>query len=182
MENLSEEERLVRRNGQYVHLGGSVFPEFSPVTHCIPRGQFQPSSRHRIIRTMDSGYTNPTVWLWMAVDEDGTIVVFREHYQAKLNVADHAQIVNDITNRVLKTSGIKDVYLTTGDPVIKQTKEHTGTSIQQEYAKHGIYVAVDQIPNDRRVGLEKIQQYMKMNPNSLLLAHDLKTEILFFVQ
>jgi phage terminase large subunit-like protein len=165
MESLSEEERLIRKNGQYIHLGGSVFPEFSPITHCIPRGQFKPTSRHRIIRTMDSGYTNPTVWLWMAVDEDGTIVVFKEHYQAKWNVAQHAEVVNKITSQIIAESGA-ELYLTTGDPAIKQTKEHTGTSILQEYAKHGIYIAVDQIPSDRRVGLEKIQQYMKMNPKT----------------
>lgn len=165
MENLSEEERLIRKNGQYIHLGGSVFPEFSPVTHCIPRGQFKPTSRHRLIRTMDSGYTNPTVWLWMAVDEDGTIVVFKEHYQAKWNVEQHAQVVNRWTSEILKESGA-ELFLTTGDPAIKQTKEHTGTSILQEYAKHGIYLAVDNIPSDRRIGLEKIQQYMKINPKT----------------
>ena len=165
MENLSEEERLIRKNGQYIHLGGSVFPEFSPVTHCIPRGQFKPTARHRIIRTMDSGYTNPTVWLWMAVDEDGTIVVFKEHYQSKWNVEQHAQVVNRWTKEILKESGA-ELFLTTGDPAIKQTKEHTGTSILQEYAKHGIYLAVDNIPTDRRIGLEKIQQYMKINPKT----------------
>jgi len=165
MESLSEEERLIRKNGQYIHLGGSVFPEFSPITHCIPRGQFKPTSKHRIIRTMDSGYTNPTVWLWLAVDEDGTIVVFKEHYQAKWNVAQHAEVVNKITDKILAESGA-ELFLTTGDPAIKQTKEHTGTSILHEYSKHGIYIAVDAIPNDRRVGLEKIQQYMKMNPKT----------------
>lgn len=165
MESLSEEERLIRKNGQYIHLGGSVFPEFSPITHCIPRGQFKPTSKHRIIRTMDSGYTNPTVWLWMAVDEDGTIVVFKEHYQAKWNVAQHAEVVNQITKKILDESGA-ELFLTTGDPAIKQTKEHTGTSILHEYSKHGIYIAVDAIPSDRRVGLEKIQQYMKMNPKT----------------
>jgi phage terminase large subunit-like protein len=165
MESLSEEERLIRKNGQYIHLGGSVFPEFSPITHCIPRGQFKPTSKHRIIRTMDSGYTNPTVWLWLAVDEDGTIVVFKEHYQAKWNVAQHAEVVNQITKKILDESGA-ELFLTTGDPAIKQTKEHTGTSILHEYSKHGIYIAVDAIPSDRRVGLEKIQQYMKMNPKT----------------
>lgn len=165
MESLSEEERLIRKNGQYIHLGGSVFPEFSPVTHCIPRGQFKPTSKHRIIRTMDSGYTNPTVWLWLAIDEDGTIVVFKEHYQAKWNVAQHAEVVNKITDKILAESNA-ELFLTTGDPAIKQTKEHTGTSILHEYSKHGIYIAVDAIPNDRRVGLEKIQQYMKMNPKT----------------
>lgn len=165
MESLNEEERLIRKNGQYIHLGGSVFPEFSPVTHCIPRGQFKPTSKHRIMRTMDSGYTNPTVWLWLAIDEDGTIVVFKEHYQAKWNVAQHAEEVNKITDKILAESNA-ELFLTTGDPAIKQTKEHTGTSILHEYSKHGIYIAVDAIPSDRRVGLEKIQQYMKMNPKT----------------
>ena len=165
MESLSPEEQLIRKNGQYIHLGGSVFPEFSPVTHCIPRGKFRPNEKHRIIRTMDSGYTNPTVWLWMAVDEDGTIIVFREHYAAKLNVAEHARIVNTVTKEILDQSHA-ELFLTTGDPAIKQTKEHTGTSILQEYAKHGIYIAVDAIPTDRRVGLEKIQAYMKTNPKT----------------
>jgi phage terminase large subunit-like protein len=165
MEALTPEERLIRKNGQYVHLGGSVFPEFSPLTHCIPKGQFKPTSKHRIIRTMDSGYTNPTVWLWMAVDEHGTIIVFKEHYQDKWNVAQHAEVVNKETRQIVRDSGA-EVYLTTGDPAIKQTKEHTGTSILQEYAKHGIYIAVDQIPSDRRVGLERIQQYMKVNPKT----------------
>jgi lipopolysaccharide biosynthesis regulator YciM len=30
---LSEEERLIRTKGQYVHLGGAVFPDFTPPTH-----------------------------------------------------------------------------------------------------------------------------------------------------
>lgn len=165
MESLTPEEQLIRRNGQYVHLGGSVFPEFSPLTHCIPKGQFKPTSKHRIVRTMDSGFTNPTVWLWMAVDKDGTIIVFHEYHKARENVDYHSKEVNARTKQILRESGA-ELYLTTGDPAIKQTKEHTGTSIQQEYAKHGIYIAVDQIPNDRRIGLERIQQYMKVNPKT----------------
>jgi hypothetical protein len=115
---------------------------------------------------MDSGFTNPTVWLWLAVDEDGTIVVFDEYYQAGKNVAEHSQVVNERSKRILQLSGQHDFFLTTGDPAIKQTKEHTGTSIQFEYGKFGIHIAVDQIPSDRRVGLEKLQQYLKMNPKT----------------
>jgi hypothetical protein len=114
---------------------------------------------------MDSGFTNPTVWLWMAVDQDGTIIVFHEYHKARENVDYHSKEVNARTKQILRESGA-ELYLTTGDPAIKQTKEHTGTSIQQEYAKHGIYIAVDQIPNDRRIGLERIQQYMKVNPKT----------------
>jgi phage terminase large subunit-like protein len=165
LDMLPEEERIIRSKGQYVHLGGAVFPDFNPNTHCIPKGQFVPGPEHRIIRTMDSGYTNPTVWLWMAVDEHNNVTVFREHYQAKLNVAEHAAVVNKITKEVEREAGTK-VWLTTGDPAIKQTKEHTGTSILQEYQKHGIFIAVDMIPTDRRIGLERIRQYMKFNAKS----------------
>ena len=162
---LPEEERDVRAKGLYVHLGGAVFPDFTTPTHCIPRGAFQPTADHRIVRTMDSGYTNPTVWLWLAIAEDGTITVFREHYAAKKTVAEHATIVNGISREIERKYGC-ETWLTTGDPAIKQTKEHTGTSILQEYQKAGIYISVDSIPNDRRVGLERLQQYFKMNPKT----------------
>lgn len=162
---LTEEERDIRTRGQYVHLGGAVFPDFSPSTHCIEKGAFVPTPSHRIIRTMDSGYTNPTVWLWLAVDEDDNVTVFKEHYAAKKTVQEHAVIVNQITKDLKRDYGI-DIWLTTGDPAIKQTKEHTGTSILQEYQRHGIYIAVDAIPKDRRIGLERIRQYMKYNKRS----------------
>lgn len=165
LDMLPEEERIIRSKGQYVHLGGAVFQDFSPSTHCIPKGAFTPTPEHRIIRTMDSGYTNPTVWLWLAVDEDNNVTVFREHYAAKKTVAEHAEIVNSITNQIERQYGCK-VWLTTGDPAIKQTKEQSGTSVQQEYQRHGIYIAVDQIPKDRRIGLERIRQYLTMNTKS----------------
>ena len=165
MAELTEEERLIRTQGQYVHLGGAVFPDFTPSTHCIEKGKFKPTPSHRIIRTMDSGYTNPTVWLWLAVDEDNNVTVFKEHYAAKKTVAEHAAIVNQITKDLERDYKVK-VWLTTGDPSIKQTKEHTGTSILQEYQRAGIYIAVDMIPKDRRIGLERIRQYMKWNKKS----------------
>ena len=86
LDMLPEEERAIRSKGQYVHLGGSVFPDFTPQTHTIEKGVFTPTPEHRIIRTMDSGYTNPTVWLWLAVDEQNNVTVFKENYKAKLTV------------------------------------------------------------------------------------------------
>lgn len=165
MAELTEEERQIRAKGQYVHLGGAVFPDFLPSTHCLEKGSFIPTTQHRIIRTMDSGYTNPTVWLWLAVDEDNNVTVFKEHYAAKKTVAEHATIVNQITKDMQRDFGVK-VWLTTGDPAIKQTKEHTGTSILQEYQRANIFIAVDMIPRDRRIGLERIRQYMKWNKKS----------------
>lgn len=165
LDMLPEEERIIRSKGQYVHLGGAVFSDFAPQTHCIPKGTFKPTPDHRIIRTMDSGYTNPTVWLWLAVDEYNNVTVFKEHYAAKKTVEEHAEIVNQMTRDMEREFGCS-VWLTTGDPAIKQTKEQTGTSVQQEYQKHGIYIAVDMIPRDRRIGLERIRQYLTPNKRS----------------
>jgi len=165
LDMLPPEEREIRSKGQYVHLGGSVFPDFSPLTHCIPKGDFTPTPDHRIVRTMDSGYTNPTVWLWLAIAPDGTITVFEEHYASKKTVEEHAVIVNRITKEIEAKYGC-EVWLTTGDPAIKQTKEQTGTSILQEYQKHGIYISVDSIPRDRRIGLERIQKYLRQHPKT----------------
>lgn len=165
LDMLPPEEREVRSKGQYVHLGGSVFPDFSPLTHCIPKGDFVPTPDHRIIRTMDSGYTNPTVWLWLAVAADGTITVFEEYYQVKKSVEEHAVVVNRITKEIEAKYGC-EVWLTTGDPAIKQTKEQTATSVLQEYQKHGIYISVESIPRDRTIGRDRIQSYLRQHPKT----------------
>jgi phage terminase large subunit len=46
------------------------------------------------VRGIDFGYTNPFVRLCGAVDPDGRIYIFREHYKSKVIVRDHAVLIN----------------------------------------------------------------------------------------
>jgi hypothetical protein len=53
------------------------------------------------------------------------------------------------------------IYMRTGDPALKQTRSNTGTSDIAEYAKNGIYLAVESVPREVNIGLVKIEQYMR---------------------
>jgi hypothetical protein len=64
---------------------------------------------------------------------------------------------------VLRPLGL-EVFVRTGDPAMLQTKEHTGTSIVGEYAKHGIYIGVEGVPKGPgsvEIGIIKLTQYMR---------------------
>jgi hypothetical protein len=70
--------------------------------------------------------------------------------------------LKSLKETVLKPLGI-EVYVRTGDPAMLQTKEHVGTSIIQEYAKHEIYIGVEGVPKGPGsvdIGVTKLTQYM----------------------
>jgi hypothetical protein len=115
----------------------------------------------RVYLTGDHGINNPTAWLWIAADIKGGLTVIHEYYQANATVADHATAINQI-NAELNCIP----YMVTGDPAMKQRSGITGESIISEYAKHGIYINVDGIPRQKEVGINKIMQYLKMNPKT----------------
>jgi hypothetical protein len=57
-------------------------------------------------------------------------------------------------------------YLTVGDPALAQTNGVKGTSYQQEFNLHDMNVVIDIIPKQIGVGLNKMQQYIKINPKT----------------
>lgn len=63
---------------QFVGFEGLVYPEFSPISHIMERG----TKGLRHIAGVDFGYTNPTVFLAIAVDNDDCMHVCEEIYQS----------------------------------------------------------------------------------------------------
>ena len=76
------------RFGRWVSAEGAVYDGWSPAIHLIDRFNI-PASWPRY-RAIDFGYGNPFVCLWLAVDPDGRIYVYREIYRTKRLVEDHA--------------------------------------------------------------------------------------------
>jgi PBSX family phage terminase large subunit len=80
--------------GEWCDNEGAVYDEFDESIHVIdemPHGW----QRWQFIRGVDFGYTNPFVRLCGAVDNDGRLYIFREHYQSKMIVRDHAALINE---------------------------------------------------------------------------------------
>lgn len=76
--------------GDFVAFEGLVYSEFSRginITHDDPKPTWDR------MRAVDFGYQNPFCCLWGAVDEDGRLVVYDEHYSTKLLIKDHAESI-----------------------------------------------------------------------------------------
>ena len=160
---MDQENKAVRFGGEYLAISGALYKDFKEITHANQTfAEFGFDPQHmRIYLTGDHGINNPTAWLWVAADIKGGLTVIREYYQANATVADHAQAIKEINAELDCVP-----YMVTGDPAMKQRSGITGESIISEYAKHGIYINVDGIPRQKEVGINKIMQYLKMNPKT----------------
>lgn len=83
------------RLGIWAAAEGQVYEEYDPAVHLIKR--FEIPSTWRRFRVVDFGFTNPFVCLWIAVDHDGRMYVYREIYKTQRIVADHAQEINRLS-------------------------------------------------------------------------------------
>jgi len=162
LSGLDPQERSAREKGQFVQLGGRVFKNFNPEVHRWneeTQGVFTLTPDMRVYTSIDIGWAHPTAWLWHAVEPNGRITTFHEMVESFVDIQSWAQKIKEFESE----NNIK-VYLRTGDPALRQTRSNTGVSDIQEYARHGIFLAVEGVPTGPgsvNIGLVKIEQYMK---------------------
>jgi len=82
-------------DGQFVTFEGLVYTEFS---HDTQEGNIQNWDSHitdqwQRVRGVDFGYTNPFVCLWGAIDPDGRLYIYDEHYKTKQLIKEHANTI-----------------------------------------------------------------------------------------
>lgn len=168
LESLDEDERKARSKGTFITLGGRIFKNFT-VSENVTKEPIDPKKLQQqgwqIYTSMDHGWNAPTAWVWHAVAPEhlgGRVITFSEHYKSEMLIEEHAQIVHSReAGWGLDTSEI----IRTGDPAICQHNGVTGTTIAQEYAKHGLYIYTDSIPKDRKIGIVMMQKYFKVREN-----------------
>lgn len=85
---MTEAQVRARQRGEFVAQEGLVYPSFARGIHVYEPFEI-PADWDRY-RAMDFGLANPACVLWAAVGPDGTIYVYREHYQAGWQIARHA--------------------------------------------------------------------------------------------
>ena len=123
-------EKLKRRHylGSWDESQGLVYDEFSENRHLVTPFEISEDWERGFV--LDHGFTNPTAVLWYAIDFDGNIILYDEHYQTEKPVSHHAEMI-------LKR-GIKDGYC---DPsVFAKTQSRNGDiySIAHEYEEFGV--------------------------------------------
>ena len=160
LEGYDEQEREIRGDGDYVAISGLVFKNFDPEVHQIPSG-IPPSSWTHYL-SLDAGFSNPTAVLWHAVEPGtGRVVTYKEHYRSEWTSQQHAEHILKVNAELRDNYGIIP-FLQIADPAIKQRQQTTGQSIQIEYSKHGVHLALG-AQRDINAGLDKMVNYLRLN-------------------
>jgi phage terminase large subunit-like protein len=145
---MSSDDKEARRRGKYIQIGGLIWKMLDE-RHFIDF--FVPPREWLHFAMMDHGLSNPTCWLWAAVDKDGMMVVYDEYYQAGEVVSIHAA---EVHKRSLLHNRVPDYNV--GDPSIRSLDPITGTSVQLEYLEFGVPIVPGN--NDVRAGISLVAQ------------------------
>lgn len=163
LNSIDEDEREARIQGKFVQLGGKIYKKFDPerggrhvLKEQIDGAEVRAFCRDKfVVVSLDHGLNNPTAVLWHAVDQEGFITTFHEHYRKDWTVDLHAAKIKEVN----KTFGIEpELYI--ADPSIRNRDSITGTSIHEEYIKYGIPFTFGN--NDVEAGIIRVKRYMNV--------------------
>ncbi len=157
LEGLTKEEKLARKEGKFVQLGGLVYNEFRPNIHVVDHEKIPLQNLFNWTQyaSLDHGYNNPTAWLWHAVAPSGAVITFDEIYQNETLVSTFAKMIHDRNAEEHRRA--PNIYV--GDPAIAQRNAQTGDSIQLAYAQNGISIALGN--NNVPIRVEKMNRYLR---------------------
>ena len=121
-----EAEMLCRRPS----AENAVFDEFDPAVHVRPVDY---DANLPVYRTLDFGFVNPFVCLWIQVDRTGLVRVIDEYVRSRATIDVHAEEIKRRT-----PGGEEHLAATFCDPAGAGTSDITGTSIIRELRTLGI--------------------------------------------
>ncbi len=125
---------------------GQVYKEFDIVKHVIPESQLYIHHDWAKFRSIDFGYENPFVCLYITVDPEDRVIIYDEYYQRHRTVEHHSKILNQFGTRF---------EITTCDP--------SGASARATLLEHGIPTVA--LRTDVLTGLEAVRQCLKVREN-----------------
>ncbi|RMF53116.1 MAG: hypothetical protein D6746_15990 [Bacteroidetes bacterium] len=154
LEKLSEDERRALLYGDWDVFKGQYFKEWNRDIHVIKPFKI-PDSWKRFI-AMDWGYTAPFAVLWLAIDHDGRIYVYRELYDTQYTV-------DRLSNEIKKLSGDEEILYVIADPSLWSiTQYEKGESIAMQMIANGLHMFKGD--NNRLSGSQNIRNYLSVNP------------------
>ena len=82
-------------DGSWDTFEGQIYKEFERGVHVFGHDIFadKDASNYDTFRVIDHGYRNPTCCLWIAIDFDGRMWIYDEHYERYLTIHEHAAMI-----------------------------------------------------------------------------------------
>ena len=162
LENLPEEQRRAWLLGQWDIFEGQYFAEFDRNVHvCRPHGI--PAHWRRYV-TLDYGM-DMLAALWVAVDEQGRAVVYRELYEGRDNgKGENGQghIISAAARRLLEANGGDEVQAWLAPPDLWNRRQDTGKSAAELFLENG--VPLTKTGNSRVAGWLAVREFLAPGP------------------
>lgn len=151
----AEPSEVLRRaylHGDWDIFAGQFFGEIRREIHFIP--PFDIPVHWNRFAAYDFGFNHPAAFGWFAVDEDGTVYLYRELIKAQLRVDQFANAVNQYPET-------KEMPIYAGwDAWVQKgiIKEGTPPTIADEFSSHGLFLKKAVI--DRVQGAAQLRKYL----------------------
>lgn len=146
--------RRAMLNGDWNAFGGQVFEDWDPGRLTVPA--FAIPASWRRIAGIDYGFQNPWCVLWLALDNDDRVWLYREIYKTLVTEHEQAKMIL-ATERAAGEHGVLHVI----DPSTN-AKISSALPIATTYALEGVgCMAAD---NDRLSGLQRVFTYLSDGP------------------
>lgn len=135
--NIPEEERVMRLEGNIMRTGGLVFQEFSRSKHVVIEEAI-PLSELTWYAGLDVGRIHFTVWLLVGISKDGILYVVDEYKSKNKTAEQDVEAILPIIKTRCKDKKIR--WGTIIDPSASQLTKANTLSVSQQYQKAGLRI------------------------------------------
>lgn len=129
---------------------GLVYDEYDDTKHIVEPIDIPTTWERGFI--LDHGFRNPTAVLWYAIDHDGIVWLYDEHYEREKTISYHA--------KQIKERGLTQGY---ADPSIFSKTMSRGSdifSIADEYIEEGIHLSPS-LREEERARISRVNEFFK---------------------
>lgn len=160
---MNELEFMEQYGGQFVAFTGRVYKDFSRATHVIE--PFEIPRDWPRYRAIDYGFEDPFVCLWVASNEQGQLIIYREHYVRRWLLSENAERIHKLSVYPGTNPPQEEEYeYTVIDPGAKQHRMETGMSIANHLSELGLPTLMGN--NDVEAGVFRTMEWFKTDPVS----------------
>ena len=156
--SMSEEELRSRQYGEFMDVGGRVYPEFDENVHVIEPFDLPYECQDKL--AIDPGLKNPLSCHWYAVDYDGNVYVVAEHYERDKDINYHSEKIHEISNNLhwhRNSNGMIEALI---DSAANQTTLASRKSVADLFYEHNILVNTN-VNKDVFSGIQRVKSYLK---------------------
>ena len=157
-QSLSEQELKSRQFGEFLDVGGRVYPEFNENVNVIEPFQIPYEWQDKL--SIDPGLKNPLSCHWYAVDYDGNVYVVAEHYESGRDIGYHSEVIHRISDEMhwhRNSNGMIEALI---DSAANQTTLASIRSVADLFYDYNILVNTN-VNKDVFSGIQRVKSYLK---------------------